>query len=156
MNWDAIGAIGEMIGAAAVFVSIIYLSIQIKENTRATRGSASFDATHSWAQTNEQLYQQPDATLANIRDWFQDQDRQSLSDLEQARMEILWRSIYQKLEGQYFLYKYGLLDAALWERRRGIGRGMIESAYPRVWWQNESKYNAFTQEFIQEIEGTKS
>ena len=34
MNWDAIGAIGEILGATAVLVSLIYLSIQIRHNSR--------------------------------------------------------------------------------------------------------------------------
>ena len=33
MNWEAIGAISEMIGALAVVVSLIYLAFQIRQNT---------------------------------------------------------------------------------------------------------------------------
>ena len=48
------GAIGEVVAAIAVVVSIVYLAAQIRSNTRATKASASFDATHSWATLNEQ------------------------------------------------------------------------------------------------------
>lgn len=34
MNWEAIGAIGEIIGALAVVVSLVYLSVQIRQNTK--------------------------------------------------------------------------------------------------------------------------
>jgi len=34
MGWDAIGAIGEMIGALAVVVTLAYLSLQIRASTR--------------------------------------------------------------------------------------------------------------------------
>ncbi|MEZ5570378.1 MAG: hypothetical protein R3E64_00015 [Halioglobus sp.] len=45
MNWDAIGAIGEIIGAVAVLVTLIYLALQVRqtrkmllaESIRATR-----------------------------------------------------------------------------------------------------------------------
>ena len=40
MNWEAIGAIGEVAGAVAVFASLVYLALQIRQNTRAIRGSA--------------------------------------------------------------------------------------------------------------------
>ena len=30
MNWEAIGALGEMIGAVAVVVSLVYLAVQIR------------------------------------------------------------------------------------------------------------------------------
>ena len=34
MNWDAIGAIGELIGAIAVFATLIYLAVQIRQSNR--------------------------------------------------------------------------------------------------------------------------
>jgi len=35
LNWDAIGAIGEIVGAIAVVLSLIFLGIQMRQNTRA-------------------------------------------------------------------------------------------------------------------------
>jgi hypothetical protein len=37
MSWDAIGAIGEMVGAIAVVITLVYLSVQTRQNTRAVR-----------------------------------------------------------------------------------------------------------------------
>jgi hypothetical protein len=34
MNWDAISTIAEVVGAAAVVVSLIYLAVQIQQNTK--------------------------------------------------------------------------------------------------------------------------
>jgi len=34
MDWEAIGALGEVIGAVAVILTLVYLAIQIKQNTR--------------------------------------------------------------------------------------------------------------------------
>ena len=34
MNWDALGAIGELIGAGAVVLTLIYLSLQMKLSTK--------------------------------------------------------------------------------------------------------------------------
>ena len=33
MNWEAMGAIGEISGAIAVFATLVYLSIQIKQSS---------------------------------------------------------------------------------------------------------------------------
>ena len=155
MNWEAIAAIGQMIGAAAVVVSIVYLSIQIRVNTRATRGAASYDAAHSWAQTNELLFQASDETGASLRHWLFDNERGALSVQDAGRMDVLMRSMYQKLEGQYFLYKFGLLDEELWEVRRRIGLGMLQGAYSRAWWENAISIREFSPRFIQEIEGAR-
>lgn len=34
MNWDAVGAIGEVFGGLIVIVSVLYLAIQLKQNNR--------------------------------------------------------------------------------------------------------------------------
>jgi hypothetical protein len=40
MNWDAVGAIGEIIGAVAVVISLLYLSNQIRHGTRTAEDAA--------------------------------------------------------------------------------------------------------------------
>lgn len=37
LDWNAVGAVGEMLGGSAVVVSLIYLSFQVRQNTRALR-----------------------------------------------------------------------------------------------------------------------
>ena len=34
MNWEAVGAIGEIVGAIAVVLSLVYLAAQIRQNTK--------------------------------------------------------------------------------------------------------------------------
>jgi hypothetical protein len=40
MNWDAISTIAEVVGAAAVVVSLIYLAVQIQQNTKQVEEQA--------------------------------------------------------------------------------------------------------------------
>ncbi len=40
MNWDAIGAVGEILGAIAVVVSLVYLATQINTSNKAVRQSS--------------------------------------------------------------------------------------------------------------------
>jgi hypothetical protein len=37
MNWDAVGAVGEIIGATAVLLSVLYLGFQIRQNTKSLK-----------------------------------------------------------------------------------------------------------------------
>ena len=41
MNWVALGAIGEFVGAIAVVLSLAYLAAQIIQNTRAVRATTT-------------------------------------------------------------------------------------------------------------------
>ncbi len=46
VNWNAIGAIGEIVGAAAVVLSLLYLAIQMRQNTKA-QAIATFESAMS-------------------------------------------------------------------------------------------------------------
>lgn len=51
MNWDAIGAIGEIVGAAAVVLTLGYLAMQIRHSERATTDSnrmARYNGVREW------------------------------------------------------------------------------------------------------------
>lgn len=49
MNWEAVGAVGEIVGAAAVVVTLVYLAGQVRQATRATQ-AASFQAASALEQ----------------------------------------------------------------------------------------------------------
>ena len=40
MNWEAIGAVGEIVGALAVLVTLIYLAVQVRHTRRAQQADA--------------------------------------------------------------------------------------------------------------------
>ena len=42
MNWDAISAVGQMIGAIGVMASLVYLAIQIRTNSEDVRDNTTF------------------------------------------------------------------------------------------------------------------
>ena len=41
MNWDAVGALAELLGSLAVVISIAYLAIQIKQGAKTARSVAT-------------------------------------------------------------------------------------------------------------------
>jgi hypothetical protein len=51
MNWEAIGAIGEVVGAVVVIITLVYLTIQLRQNTKAIEHSSYwgvFDDAYQW------------------------------------------------------------------------------------------------------------
>ena len=44
MDWIAVGAIAELIGALAVVLTLFYLADQVRNNTRMARGAATSEA----------------------------------------------------------------------------------------------------------------
>ena len=48
MNWEAISAIGEIVGALAVVITLVYLAIQIREQNRESRAAAIDSLSQLW------------------------------------------------------------------------------------------------------------
>ncbi len=40
MNWEAIGAVSEVLGAATVVISVLYLALQVKQSNRQSASAA--------------------------------------------------------------------------------------------------------------------
>jgi len=62
INWDAIGAVGEVIGAIAVVVTLLYLSVQLRENTRSVEHSIKrgvYGDAQTWV---DKLIESPELT----------------------------------------------------------------------------------------------
>ncbi len=55
MNWDAIGAVGELIGAILVGATLIYLAFQLRQNTKALT-SSTFQAVSSNMASNMEFF----------------------------------------------------------------------------------------------------
>ena len=49
MNWDALGAIGELLGGLVVLFSLIFLAIQIRRHTHALEVTSSEEANRAFA-----------------------------------------------------------------------------------------------------------
>jgi hypothetical protein len=48
MNWEAIGAVGELLGAMVVFASVIYLAVQIRNSSKISEDQSFRGMSDSW------------------------------------------------------------------------------------------------------------
>lgn len=163
MNWESIGVIAEVVGAVAVVVSLVYLAVQVRSNTRALRAGSSFETAHSWATFNElvismlagdSVFQSGgESRLVRISAQFYGANTKAadLTDTERVLMSYMHRALFQKLEGQYYLYKLGYLDEPIWHARRDWARGIIELPMIKNWWDGEVQSSVFSQEFVATI-----
>jgi len=153
MNWDAIGAVGEILGAIAVVVSIGYLSIQIRSNTRAMKASGGFDATHSWADINQAaVLWSPEMKSNMVRAMSPDSSWDEFSAEERFDLTLAHRALFQKLEGQFFLYRYEFLEKDLWSKRGAWAASLIALPFFKEWWRQEKQQHVYTDEFVMAIE----
>ena len=163
MTLEQINYIAQTIAAFAVVGSLIYLAIQTRHaneqtklNTQALRASAGFAATHSWGDFNAVVMSLPDEKCGlALAAYDPGKTWEGFSDAERMWIAILHRALLQKLEGQYFLFKYGSLDTAIWEKRRDWAAGLIKLPFFHHWWLFEKVQNVWTDEFIAAIEAAR-
>ena len=59
MDWGAVAAVGEILGAVAVVVTLLYLAKQIRQNSRAVEVTALRDTTDQWNHWSELVASSP-------------------------------------------------------------------------------------------------
>ena len=64
MNWDAIGAVGEIVGAAAVVATLLYLSVQMRLSREAAQVQSSYSTIEVYSHWRAHLIE--DERLAAI------------------------------------------------------------------------------------------
>lgn len=111
MNWDAIGAVGEIIGAFAVVLSLVYLALQIRTQNRETRIAAMHNISVGYRDT---LATMADRDMAEIIDKAIE-DYDALTRVESLRI-IAWASrIFRVWEEAYLLFEADQLDHRIWD-----------------------------------------
>lgn len=64
MNWEAIGAIGELVGAAAVLATLVYLAAQVRKSNELSRFNATKEIVNQFNDLNRLVT--TDASLRNV------------------------------------------------------------------------------------------
>ena len=103
MNWEAIGAVGEILGALGVIITLVYLATQIRQNNRSLLQSNSAQVTERLASLNSRLSTDKEFTELFLRGRA-DLSKLDAVELERFRtftMDFLNLAVYQDgLEGK--------------------------------------------------------
>lgn len=111
MNWDALGAIGELLGALVVIVTLVYLAIQLRENTRMLRISAADRALAFVLEFTGDLARDEEFSQLlthGAEDW------ENLSESERVRMAYVFFRMFKIFENIHYLYTIGYLEEETW------------------------------------------
>jgi hypothetical protein len=114
MDWEAVGAIGEIVGALAVIVTLVYLSSQVRQNTRASRVAAVQAASENSSRFSELIA--ADAELSELV-WRGLREPDSLDAAETRRFVAAWNVFVRREAVSFYLYKEGVMPEELWAAR---------------------------------------
>ena len=151
MTWDALGAGAELIGAIVVFITLIYIAVQTRDNAKVQKARAVWDAQVSFVEVNDLL---GDGGTVSELMYRSLSEPNSLSEYELYLAHRFTRGWFQRMEAQFALFKAGILEEEIWELRRGYANAILENAVIRGAWEMDKSNSMFTQGFIESIDGT--
>lgn len=131
MNWEAIGAAGELVGAVAVFMTLLYLAKQIRQNSQAVKNSAAQTLLSEANGALQVAASDPGTARAVI---LGQTLLEELSEGERAQF-IVWIFAWMRtIEQAYFQYLQGNIDPEIWEGQVVHLRQAIHSPGISNWW----------------------
>ncbi len=152
MNWDAIGAIAELLGAIGVIASLVYLATQIRQsreqmgqNTRAMQAGAyqQFDQTlHTTimeALHVPGLYQVAQSGM---------DDFEQLNEEDVGRFNLWMTGVMKRFDAAYYQYRGGMLEEDRWQLPLGDLRGFLRNPGIAQWWRAPMRGATFSPEFV--------
>lgn len=149
MNWEALGAIANLLAAVGVIATLIYLSIQIRQNTKAVRSSSiqnlvqSFSTTAQAAVENEYIV--PLLLKANA-------GADNLTEEERGRLHFWFIMTFRRFEGVYFQRDLGIVDAEVIDGFERSHIAILASKSAQAWWANSKEiFNSGFVAYLEEL-----
>ena len=131
MNIMALGAIGELVGGIAVIGSLVYVGLQIRQNTSAIRANSA----QGFADSINAVQLQVSGGGAPTRAWQRFlEEPGSLTTNEYIVLDMMALSVFQTYDSGLLQAKLGSLDADTRDmiyRRIGV---WFEYDYFKDWW----------------------
>jgi hypothetical protein len=136
MNWDAIGAIAELLGAIGVIASLVYLATQIRESHEQMRAATyqqlqqQIAESMNWQSHSPEIEQATRLGIANFK---------QLSEEDAHRFFVWAGGVLMACENAYYQYRIGMLDDDRWRVQRSIVQGMFSAPGVAQWWRSSAR-----------------
>jgi len=132
LSWSAFGAIGELVGAIAVVVSLVYLSRQVRQNTAAVR-TANAAGVQGNLQQLARVFYSDRALGALVLQTMSGE----LPEKPEDRLAV-WAYFFDMLKTAELAHRHylrGDLEPDLWEASLAFYRAYFETPGFRSYWQ---------------------
>lgn len=144
MNWEAIGAVGEVLGAIGVIITLIYLASQLRQNTRELRSSRHESYSLLAFSVNEFRAEHAQTIAKHFAG-------EELTEAELIVVNANAQKLFLIMETTFLHYQEGTLAKDVFEARMvGLASIMANAPIRAIW--DESKNYGFTAEFVELVE----
>ena len=145
MNWDAASAIAEIISAIAVVITLFYLAVQIRQNSRTMISNIREQRMVS---TQQIIFKWADE--ADLLEKIE--KNEEVEGAERSRALMIIRAVYRNWESHIHQYRHGLLDEEEWKALYETIRYLRTSDLHREFWQiHKKEFSIYLHEVIDSL-----
>lgn len=126
-----IGNIAEAIAAVGVILSLVYVAVQIRQNTQAIRAASYQGLAEGVAEFQTILIENEDFARIYVQAL---EDPSKLNPEEQMRFDTYIGNFFTKVDVAVDLYKRGMIDDKAMIPYTRYVMYMFEQPYIREWW----------------------
>lgn len=148
MNWAAIGAVGEILGAIAVVATLIYLTVQLKQNSLQIRLSSSQTAANNYSGRIIEVLSDPEL-LSLWRSGLR-----SFLDLtldEQARFHATMLGFQTTFTTNRQLYAEGVISESLFRGWADDWVRILKCPGAAEWWELFGNFDAEQRTYVEKL-----
>ena len=134
--------IGELFGVFAVVASLIYLAIQLRQNTKSIRLGTMHDNTTLWVTLMSLHGQNQEASDLWSKGLV---DYDNLSDGQKTRFIIFMGVAMRVLSEQLFQWQEGALDKNIWQGMKATIDDLAQTPGFKAYWK--MRQHQFSEDF---------
>jgi hypothetical protein len=139
--------IGEFVGGIAVIATLVYLAIQIRQNTRSVRSATFQSVVDSFTDYTFELSKNAELTRLYLHGL---NEPDQLSEQDSRRFHFLMLTIIRRFESAFQQQSSMMLTPSQWSGFRGSAAGVLSSPGGSKWWI--ANRALFTEEFQNFVE----
>ena len=118
MNWEAIGAISEFVGAFVVLVTVIYLAVQVRHLKQQNIESANMSGFDAILQIHMQTATDIELSELIVKAF----SGEELTPAETVRLRNYIGANVQLIQRMYYAHLSGVFDKSRWEDTKNLMR----------------------------------
>jgi hypothetical protein len=145
-----LGSVGEFVAAIATILTLIYLALQIRHNTRESEAASRSSVSQSFIALLHHI--SGDAETARlVRRGFIEPE--SLDDDETLRFDCIVMSIFQNLEDAFAQWRRHVLTDDDWEKWVVLMKQyMAQPGVQQYWSRGAVAFNPAFRRYVEELE----
>jgi len=147
MTIEELGSIGELLAAVATLVTLIYLAVQVRQNTRALQSSTFQNITGEMAKNVEPISTNEDVAAIMVKGI---PDPASLTPEERLRLASVFVATFRRLESVFVQNQLGSISDEMKEGFEFSIVNLLNTPFGREWWQ--SARVTFFQPYVEHLE----